>query len=373
MGGFIFDYLEPVDSAYVDERERQLLQWVESEFEQKVTKGTLQFATAGDKSAELNRIKQQNSLSIRAQGQSWRFLKLKPNAPLAIQQLYNEKVKKSWQGIKQLFWRADSRPPDEIFKVGFPARNVVGPKDQMVPVWRENMAELDIETGSGPCIARKLEGAAFFPLNSDKASWLYLILLKEGYNSYWMQKEKKRQLDVLGQKKEGGDSPVWLFNEKVTCFVNKDDVIFGLPLERIIRDGNDPKSGIKFRVINDKRKPNGIINAARPTPEQVKGYATEIGKFRHWYPSDINGDTWLTYKGVKTTSELASEGGNVGAARGTLAQDVQLAAGQRIYLVPIEKNGTRSEIEIMAKGPLDARRLASAQGKVVGAIKEKPA
>lgn len=206
---------------------------------------------------------------------------------------YDAHVKKNWAGVKQVGWRGDDRDPDLMMKSGFSPRISVN-----VPVWRPQESFRDVDLDTTVCVARDVRGSAFFPLSKPvQFTWAYCVLIREGWNTYYLQKK------LAAEKNLNRDTPaynktVWMFHEKCVNRIEPKDIVIAVQLERKIFDGNDPLSGIQFRLISPTGRTNfrAVANLEAAQKLKIEEILSEFSK--GWYPSGSN--KWLTYDGVVT-------------------------------------------------------------------------
>jgi len=206
---------------------------------------------------------------------------------------YDAHVKKSWAGVKRVGWRGDDRDPDIMMKSGFAPRVSIN-----VPVWRPQAGKEDVDLDTTVCVARDIRGSAFFPLSKPvQFSWAYCVLIKEGWNTYYLQKKLADSKD-LQPNTPAYNKTVWMFHEKCVNQVAPQDIVIAVQLERRIFDGNDPLTGIQFRLISTTGRTNfrAVANLEAEQKQKIDETLSEFTK--GWYPSSPN--KWLTYDGVVT-------------------------------------------------------------------------
>jgi hypothetical protein len=139
-------------------------------------------------------------------------------------------------------------------------------------------------------------GSAFFPLSKPVTStWAYCVLIREGWNTYYLQKQLAA---------ERGQTPgtaaynktVWMFHEKCVNKVEPVDIVLVIELERRSFDGKSPLRGIQFRLKDCTGRINGDTWAGLDGQQKDKVEQTVQQFMGSWYPSD--GRKWLTYDGI---------------------------------------------------------------------------
>jgi hypothetical protein len=206
---------------------------------------------------------------------------------------YDAHVKKTWTGIKQIGWRGDDRVPTMIMYSGFSPKVSVN-----VPVWRPQDHNLDVDLDTTVCIARDIRGSAFFPLSKPvRFTWAYCVLMREGWNTYYLQKKLAAESN-LSKGDAGYLKKVWLFHEKCVNRVEPADILLAIQVERRIFDGTSPLTGIQFRLLPNTGRTNFLAMDRLETDKKnrIQEIVSEYDK--GWYPSSSN--QWLTYDGVLT-------------------------------------------------------------------------
>lgn len=204
---------------------------------------------------------------------------------------YDTHVAKRWQGVKRIGWRGDDRDPQVMFQAGFSPRVSVSS-----PIWRPQENNKDVDLDTTVCVARDIRGSAFFPLSKPVTlTWAYCVLIKEGWNTYYLQKklaeERNQQVDTPQYRKT-----VWMFHEKCVNRVEPEDIVMAVQLERQIYDNKSPLTGIRFRLNDCTGKINGRVWSTLDTPQRHKVEDTVGEYLGTWYPSAAG--QWLTYDGV---------------------------------------------------------------------------
>lgn len=206
---------------------------------------------------------------------------------------YDAHVKKNWAGVKQVGWRGDDRDPDLMMKSGFSPRVSVN-----VPVWRPQESFRDVDLDTTVCVARDVRGSAFFPLSKPvQLTWAYCVLIREGWNTYYLQKKLAAEKN-LNRNDPAYNKTVWMFHEKCVNRVEPQDIVIAVQLERKIYDRVDPLSGIQFRLVTSSGRTNfrAVVNLEAEQKAKIEEILSEFSKT--WYPSSSN--KWLTYDGVVT-------------------------------------------------------------------------
>lgn len=204
---------------------------------------------------------------------------------------FDAHVKKNWAGIKRVGWRGDDRDPDSMMTAGFSPR-----VSTTTPIWRPQEAFKDVDLDTTVCVARDIRGSAFFPLSKPvKFSWAYCVLIREGWNTYYLQKKLAEDQNILPTT-AAYNKTVWMFHEKCVSRIEPKDIVIAIQLERRIFDGNDPLSGIQFRLNTASGRTN-FIAMSKLEPAQKKLMSETISQFaKGWYPAKSN--EWLTYDGI---------------------------------------------------------------------------
>jgi len=202
-------------------------------------------------------------------------------------------VKKNWSGVKRIGWRGDDRDPDTMMKNGFSPR-----VSTTTPIWRPQEAFKDVDLDTTVCVARDIRGSAFFPLSKPvKYTWAYCVLIREGWNTYYLQKKLAEENNIQPNTADYHKT-VWMFHEKCVSRIEPKDIVIAIQLERRIFDGNDPLSGIQFRLNTTSGRTN-FKTITQLEGAQRKVMDETISQFsKGWYPSKPN--EWLTYGGVVT-------------------------------------------------------------------------
>jgi hypothetical protein len=166
------------------------------------------------------------------------------------------------------------------------------------PIWRPQDAFKDVDLDTTVCVARDIRGCAFFPLSKPvKFSWAYCVLIREGWNTYYLQKKLAAEGNILPDT-EAYNKTVWMFHEKCVSRIEPKDIVIAIQLERRIFDGKDPLSGIQFRLNTASGRTN-FKTILSLEYEQKKVMNETISQFaKGWYPARPN--DWLTYQGVVT-------------------------------------------------------------------------
>ncbi len=204
---------------------------------------------------------------------------------------FNTHVAKNWVGIKQIGWRGDDRDPDTMMKDGFSPR-----VSATAPIWRPQEAFKDVDLDTTVCVARDIRGSAFFPLSKPVTySWAYCVLIKVGWNTYYLQ---KRLAEERGQAPNDPayKKTVWMFHEKCVSRIAPQDIVFAVQLPRRIFDGVDPLSGVQFRLNSAAARTNFRALTSLEAEQRKKMEETYSEFSRGWYPAAPN--QWLTYDGV---------------------------------------------------------------------------
>lgn len=167
---------------------------------------------------------------------------------------------------EEIFWRCDSRPPEEL-----KGTNLTPRKDSGL-TWRIGGQMDDLNGHTCVCLTKTIEGAVFFPCELDDAeettTYLYAIKLDRGYcDSDKMQRIVHRLInpddynvgdtyypyDPLEEEEHGWISPRWLYGEVVTDEVTWEEVVGCWRLERelLIQGSTNTKPGV---TVTDKKK-----------------------------------------------------------------------------------------------------------------------
>lgn len=206
---------------------------------------------------------------------------------------FDAHVKKNWAGVKQVGWRGDDREPEVIMKSGFSPRVSIN-----MPVWRPDPSQRDVDLDTTVCVARDIRGSAFFPLSKPvEFTWAYCVLIKEGWNTYYLQKQLAAEQN-LTKNTPAYNKTVWMFHEKCVNRVEPKDIVIAVRLERKIFDRRDPLSGIQFRLISSTGRTNFRAVAGLDVAQKNKIESTISEFSSRWYPG--SGNQWLTYDGVVT-------------------------------------------------------------------------
>jgi len=203
---------------------------------------------------------------------------------------YDAHVKKQWAGIKQVGWRGDDRNPTMIMQTGFSPKVSVN-----VPIWRPQDHNLDVDLDTTVCVARDIRGTAFFPLSKPvQYTWAYCVLIREGWNTYYLQKKLATEAN-LSRGDAGYSDKVWLFHEQCVNRVDPHDIVLAIQVERRIRDGRNPLSGIQFRLLTNNGRKN-FMTWPKLEQDQRKKIEDTVSQFGDgWYPA---AGQWLTYQGI---------------------------------------------------------------------------
>lgn len=209
-----------------------------------------------------------------------------------------------------IFWRGDTRPPNEVFQTGFSSRYVRDNKGREI-VWRAGID--DIVPASAVCLARDVRGAAFFPcpsLDTDDLTdshYIYAMVVPFAACTYRMQQ--------VVEKVETGDddwrdparfaydpawedtddaSCVWQFAEYAVHEVKPSQILAGWKMDRmyLVKDRDDERgqAGIRFRLYGEQR------NHACKHPGSLLGAQTIARAYYHEYPRKY--PQFLSYWGI---------------------------------------------------------------------------
>lgn len=236
-----------------------------------------------------------------------------------------------------IFWRGDTRPPDQVFATGLSSRYVRDHNEREI-VWRCGVD--DIVPASAVCLARDIRGAAFFPypdLNSlvvEDTNYLYAMTVPRASCTYAIQKvaesaeqepdevdeEAWRRAERFGydpawDNKENA-SCVWQFGEYAVHEVPGNRILAGWKCTRmmLVREKNDERvqAGIRFRLHNEVVNPNALF------PLKVQEARTIARRFHTEYPRRYG--QFLSYFGLVEARLMPCE--SVSAA-GRLARQLQ--------------------------------------------------
>jgi hypothetical protein len=225
---------------------------------------------------------------------------------------FRQHVYKHWNGIKRIAWRGDDRAPDKIMDegcMGFQPR-----VSSTVPLWRPADGKWDVDTDTTVCVARDIRGSAFFPLNDHTNTYVYCVLVKEGWNTYYLQKkvaeaDKELKKATKEKKKVTESQPykdeVWMFHEKCAQHIAPEDVIAAFKIERQFhRTDLDPAplAGIRFRL--GEYRQNDAAWASLDQEQRNSILSTLREYAGHWNP--FCEGFWLTYYGEQKASDIDS-------------------------------------------------------------------
>jgi hypothetical protein len=203
---------------------------------------------------------------------------------------YTTNVKRAWTGVDRVGWRGDDRKPETIVGSNCDGTGFAPRKRSEAPIWRTDESKLDVDTDTTVCVAVDIRGCAFFPLSKPvKNTWVYCILLGEGWNTYYLQTKIAADKKLTAGSKEFNNK-VWLFNERCVSSAKPSEIACAIQLEREIRDGKDPLTGVRFR-LGEVRRYDAFrsLNASLLIKIQ-----NSIAKYANWYPA---APKWLTYQG----------------------------------------------------------------------------
>ncbi len=204
---------------------------------------------------------------------------------------YDTLVKRTWSGKEKIGWRGDDRTPDTIVGKNFDGTGFAPRKPIEVPIWRTDESKLDVDCDTTVCVAIDIRGCAFFPLSKPVSdTWVYCVILSEGWNTYYLQNKVATQKNLTPGTKEFNDK-VWLFNERCVSQARATEIACAIKLERKIRDGKDPLSGVRFRLGEVRKYPA----YQQLTASMLIKIENEITPYAKWYPA--NPGKWLTYQG----------------------------------------------------------------------------
>lgn len=204
---------------------------------------------------------------------------------------YDAHVKRTWSGKEKIGWRGDDRTPDTIVGKNLDGTGFAPRKPIQVPIWRTDESKLDVDCDTTVCVAIDIRGCAFFPLSKPVAdTWVYCVILSEGWNTYYLQNKVAAQKNLTPGTKDFNDK-VWLFNERCVSQARATEIACAIKLERKIRDGSDPLTGVRFRLGEVRKYPC----YQQLTASMLIKIENEIAPYAKWYPA--NPGKWLTYQG----------------------------------------------------------------------------
>jgi hypothetical protein len=204
---------------------------------------------------------------------------------------YDTSVKRAWSGVEKIGWRGDDRTPETIVGANFNGTGFEPRKKTSAPIWRTDESKLDVDCDTTICVAVDIRGCAFFPLSKPvRNTWVYCVILSEGWNTHYLQQKVATQKNLSPGTKDFNDK-VWLFNERCVSQAKPTEIACAVQLERDIRDGKDPLSGVRFRLGEVRRYP--AFNMLT-TPMLIK-LQNDLAKYARMYPA--NPKKWLTYQG----------------------------------------------------------------------------
>jgi len=223
----------------------------------------------------------------------FRSMEVAPVMSPAIVEHYHSHIKKEWgakdaTGRKAIVWRSDSRSPRELFGTGFAARDytlMLSKGGLQAPLFRPTSHELDIDPGSGVCLAVDIRGTCFFPLDvTITRPYVYACYLAEGYNTYYVQKEYAAQTGDMGK--------IWKYKERVACVVHPHDMLAAVQMERRFTTPNaatitDIQGGVEFKLDRqlitnvralihhekDEARLTAMLDSARRTISQYSNWS----------------------------------------------------------------------------------------------------
>lgn len=204
---------------------------------------------------------------------------------------YDQHVKRAWTGKEKIGWRGDDRTPETIVGKNFDGTGFAPRKPIEVPIWRTDESKLDVDCDTTVCVAIDIRGCAFFPLSKPVTdTWVYCVILSEGWNTYYLQTKVAEQKGLTPGTKDFNDK-VWLFNERCVSQARPTEIACAIKLERKIRDGKDPLTGVRFHLGEVRKYPA----YEQLTASMLIKIQNDISPYAKWYPA--NPSKWLTYQG----------------------------------------------------------------------------
>lgn len=223
---------------------------------------------------------------------------------------YNGRYDVDTTGI--VFWRGDTRAPEEVFSTGFSSRYVRDHNEREI-VWRAAID--DIVPESAVCLARDIRGAAFFPYpdpNSevvDDVNYIYAMTVTRAASTYAIQQVAER---VETEKTEEDDwrdpgrfkydptwenedaSCVWQFGEYAVHEVPANRIVAGWRCSRriLVRQQDDERvqAGIQFKL--DQK----VVNNASHHHDVLQKAKDIASTYARYYPRKLN--EYLSYFGL---------------------------------------------------------------------------
>lgn len=219
----------------------------------------------------------------------------------------------------KLFWRGDTRGPDEVFATGFTTTNE---RDGKVPkganriIWRGGGGFDDIMLGTAVYMAKDIRGGAFFPLSGESEFYLYAAGKTQAVNTFKAQKHKEAALTGRSDyqrderyqydpafKDDESASAVWQFQEYAAHRIETTEIAAAFKVARrtLIPPGQDPLAaiaGVQFRLEFVSIGPIGGIKS-KALRAQMGALAKEARSvaagYQDWYPDE---KSFLSYMGI---------------------------------------------------------------------------
>lgn len=176
-----------------------------------------------------------------------------------------------------IFWRGDTRTPDEVFETGFstqqelkgytlPGKNVIR--------FRRGGDEDDIEPSTAVCVSDNIVGAAFFPIYAVEKIYIYAVAISRYVDTFAYQQEldkarrrkkyhKSKVSDDWKNPEDFGymeqDSNVWQYREFAAHRILPNQIIGAFCVTReFLRSDTNPLEeesaspyGIGFKIEGD--------------------------------------------------------------------------------------------------------------------------
>lgn len=218
----------------------------------------------------------------------------------------------------KLFWRADTRPPNQVLKTGFSPKverdmgKQSGKKNTIV----FRTGDDDIVPATGVSIARDIRGAAFFPFSTlekpnekrEERAYLYAVNVKSSTSTYRAQKAVDRGETASRQWRDPARhtydpkevnsehaTSVWPFMEHAAHRIKPDEIVgsWRLHRSRLVapeQTGDDVKAGMRFRLGQ-----KNLISGRKKDPRtaEAQHYVKSYGQTYPKQPSQF-----LSYQGI---------------------------------------------------------------------------